>query len=195
MRKTPLLAGLLLALTLGNVVAGEAQAPYVKKINAPIPNAEIKGAEIQTTLNATMGTMTTNVKQGQATGAPAATGSSSGLPMVPASDATNTASVPVAEVPSSAPAVQPPAVGPARAYATLAEAAKDGVDPFASTRPASAAVAELPPVESEVQLDLKDYHTWWPWLRANVRDLLPYLLILVGGLVMGAFVSRRGARR
>jgi hypothetical protein len=191
-----LLLTALLATCVSASAADQAQ-PYVKKFDVPTPDAlPAKRADVQMPL------LVKGEPVPAAAAAPAATTGAatapSGLPMIPASDPTNKATVPAATSTAGAPSTGTPVAGqPVTTYATMAQAAKAGVDPLneqkssptitpAATRPA--------PVVAAV-FDLKNPASWLPWVQAHRDQALKTGLLALGILVVGFGAIRFRARR
>lgn len=212
-----LLLGVSLALCVtASAWSAEAEQPYVKKFNAPPPTPSTTG-RIQSMMvypdspaPAAGGTavpsapgmaampMVPASQPGAAplapsasSAAPAGTASAAPLNPPPASPAdTGPTAVPGNQTAESAPPSLKLTPGvPVKTYATLAQAAKDGIDPLGENKATPpAVVAEKP---SATALDLARPDTWLPWLQTHQQEALQYGGILLVGLAVGLLASRR----
>lgn len=171
-----LLLSALLALYASASAADQAQ-PYVKKLDMPTPDTlpakevEVSMPRPELLLRPAPAKLT----------APAA---ASGMPMVPASDPANGAGSP-------APTPGKPAV----AYATLAQAAKAGVDPLGEHKASTPAPT---PAAQGAGFDITRPAGWLAWAQAH-RDLaakyaLVVVLILLAVFGVSRFLTRRSAQ-
>ena len=175
---------LLLPVLLAVCVTAGAQEPqqYVKKINTPIP--DVNGP---TTVKVTVPSARARVA-GAAAPAASATPSPAqanpmNIPMIAASDPTNTATVPAPAAnagTTAAPAAAGP-VTPVPTYATMAQAAAAGVDPFNTEKPVAAAVKATPEkAPSSTAFDITNPAGWLSWLQANKEQASRYALVAMG---------------
>jgi hypothetical protein len=159
--------------------AADPAQPYVKKLDVPTPDT-LPAREVEVAMPRPMPAPRP---------VPAATSaavSASGMPMVPASDPGNHAQV-------AAPAPAPVAGKPVVAYATLAQAAKAGVDPLGEHKTAS--VAAPAPVAASTAFDITRPAGWLAWVQAH-RDLAARYALVVAVILAAMFgVSRFLARR
>jgi len=194
-----LLLTALLATCVSASAADQAQ-PYVKKFDVPTPDAlPAKRADVQmpllvkerpapTSAPAAASTPTATTTTGTAT-------SPSGMPMIPASDPTNKAA---ASNPAGTPSTSTPVAGqPVMTYATMAQAAKAGVDPLNEQKSApttTPAAAPAAPVVA-VGFDLKNPASWLSWVQSHRDQAMKTGLLALGMLVLGFGVIRFRARR
>lgn len=158
------------------VSAGAAEPqPYVKKIDAPIPDmngpATVKVSQPNARLRDAMAA--------PATPQSAAVANPLGLPMIPASDPNNTATIPAPASTGAAPTV-PGAVQPVPTFATMAQAAAAGVDPLSETKPEAVAATASPQKAAPASFDITNPAGWLPWLQANKEHVSRYALVAMG---------------
>jgi hypothetical protein len=183
--------------------AADQAQPYVKKFDVPTPD-KLPGKRAEVAMP-----LLVRERPAPAPAAPAApaavTGadaSTSGMPMIPASDPTNTkTSAAPAPAPSSATAATPtgsPAAGqPVATYATMAQAAKAGVDPLNEHKSAPATSVPVTPAApvTSAGFDLKNPGSWLAWVQSHRDQAMKTALLALGILVVGFGATRFRARR
>jgi hypothetical protein len=168
---------LLLPVLLAVCVTAGAEEPqqYVKKINTPIP--EVDGPGTVKIANPSIRRRDSAATPAAPVPAPVAQANPLGLPMIPASDPTNTATVPTPNTP--APVAAGP-VQPVATFATMAQAAAAGVDPFKENKPAGVSVSATPAKAAPAPFDITNPAGWLAWLQANKEMASRYALVAMG---------------
>lgn len=190
-----LLLSVLLAVSV-QAIAASPEQPYVKKIDGPGPDAN-SAVTVQVRVpkhptpwsvirNRSGKPVATTDAVAEATPAVAAVANPQGLPMIAASDPKNNASTAAAGTPATTATANSPVVGqPVVVYATMAQAAKAGVDPLGE-RKAAVVVSQVQPSSSK--FDIRHPAAWLPWLKDNSALATRYALVMLG-VLLAAFFS------
>lgn len=191
-----LLSALLVACA--SASAADQPQPYVKKFDVKTPDLlPGKRAEVEMPLLRRTPAPTPAAPVATSNAAPAP----SGMPMIPASEPANTAaSAPASTTATSAP-TNPATTAPGQpvtVYATMAQAAKAGVDPLNELKPtapvATTASAPAAPVTAS-GFNLKNPGSWLPWVQTHKEQAMKTAMLALGILVLGFGAIRVLARR